>query len=126
MKWMVEFYREHIKVIYDFFVFHFREEKWYKYYRSLPRVDDTDYFLITRARHWPEPVKEYLRKEAFEERMKEFDKVRWMPRWLRKFLEMDMIDEPVFKPINEAEVRRAVILEWQAHEMRKQHPEFLG
>ena len=126
MNWILEFYREHIKVFFDFYRFHIREEKWYKYYRSLPRVDHTDYFLMTKARHWPEEEKEQMRKEAFEERMKEFNKVRWVPRGLRKFLDLDIIDEPVYKPIDEEEVRRAVILDWEAHEIRRKHPEFLG
>ncbi|WP_126249367.1 hypothetical protein [Chitinophaga rhizosphaerae] len=118
-------YQETLRDFVDFYRMSWIMDKWHRRSRKLPRLDTTDYFIAFFADDWPEDFKHRERLKAFEKRMTEYKKGRWLPNWWRRLTGLELLEKPVFKPFNRAEVEDALHKHCEARRMEKEELKFL-
>ncbi len=124
MNLMYKLYEETLKDFVDFFRFMWDDYKWQKYERTIPDVDNTDVVLRYFAKDWTDEEIHAHRLKRFKSRMEEWERIKWMPRWLR----MDKglaADKPVFKPFDTAEIDAIMAKREEARQLESKRRKYI-
>lgn len=125
MNLLYKIYEETLKDFVDFFCFMWDDYKWQKYARTIPELDYTDLFLYYIATDLPEERKNAYRLWRFESKMEEWERVKWMPRWWRKLRDMELIDKPVLRPFNKAEMDAILDKREEARQLESKRRQYI-
>lgn len=125
MNLMYKLYEETLKDFVDFFRFMWDDYKWQKYARTIPDYDSTDFVLRFFANDWTEEEIHAHRLKKFRSRMEEWERVKWMPRWWRQARGMEIVDKPVFKPFDIAEIDAILAKREEARQLESKRRRYI-